>query len=464
MIAHFDICVLGGGPSGATVAARLTRLGHRVALIEQRPFPRPHVGESLSPGIWPLLDVLDVPRNVVRDAVAVTEAAIRWRAGEEHIPVHDRVTVDRATLDSVLLNRARAAGATVLSPVRAGPPVREAGGWRVPVGNGVLHADVLTDASGRRRLLGGHRTWTSPRTLAVHARWPAGPPARAPQMFVDTLPEGWLWAARLPGNDVRAMAFVDPQTLASEAGGPGRLLRQLLRSSALLSQRLPARWPPSRVEVCDATGYVVDQPIGPYHVRVGEAAFAIDPLSSCGVQTAIQSGLVAAAAVHTMLTPGGDTAAALEYYAELQRASVAHHRRTAARLYATHQRCAEEPFWQRRSSGEQSPAPEPLPGSLPGSLADLLGHRVRLRAPAALRDSACVVGDVIARRPALHHPGLDRPVAFLGGLELGPLLRDLQGAPSLAAAMLRWERILPPGRGAQIVRWLLCRALLERAP
>jgi hypothetical protein len=384
-----------------------------------------------------------------------------WDGTAERVPVHDSVTVDRARFDAVLLHQAEAAGATVRSPVGAGRPVRDDGGWRIPVEQRALRARVVADASGRHRLLGGHRGWTGPRTLAVHARWPGSWPEDAPQTVVDTLPEGWLWAARLPGDDVRVIAFVDPQELRSEAGGPAHLLHRLVHSSTLPGHHVATHGCPGPVEVCDASSYVVDPPIGPDHVRVGEASFGIDPLSSSGVQTAIQSGLAAAVAVHTLLTPGGDVAATLEYYAELQRRCVVHHQQTAARFYAAHHRFARESFWQRRSSGAP-PGPPSSPPPVPWTA--LLAHRVRLRAPAVLRDVPCLVGDLVVRRPALHHPDLYRPVAFLAGVELAPLLRDLPAAPSLATALQQWDHALPPGRGAEIVGWLHRRALLEPAP
>jgi hypothetical protein len=49
------------------------------------------------------------------------------------------------------------------------------------------------------------------------------------------------------------------------------------------------------------------------------------------------------------------------------------------------------------------------------ALDELLPHRVRLRPPAELRETACRVGERIERRLALHFPEQDRPVAFLAG-------------------------------------------------
>jgi flavin-dependent dehydrogenase len=51
----------------------------------------------------------------------------------------------------------------------------------------------------------------------------------------------------------------------------------------------------------DATTYFAQDPIGEDQIRVGEACFSLDPLSSTGVEKAMHSGLIAATAIHTIL-------------------------------------------------------------------------------------------------------------------------------------------------------------------
>jgi flavin-dependent dehydrogenase len=448
----WEVAVLGGGPAGATVAARLAGLGHRVVVIEQRAFPRPHVGESLSPAVWPVLDAAGVPRAAVRaTGVQVRTAGVRWRTGEEDLlPLHDGLTVDRGAFDALLLGHARAAGAVVRAPLRAGRPRRTAGGWRVPTAEGSVEARFVVDATGRRRLLGGTRMPTSPRTVAVHARWAAAWPGDGPGTRIAALADGWVWAAALPGGDVRVMAVTDPGMLAVE--GAGRLLRRFLAAVPGVGEP-DGGTPP---EVCDASSYAVSPAVEVDLVRVGEAAFAIDPLSSCGVQTAVQSGLAAAATAHTLIR-GPDPTAALEYYGDLVRAAAATHARTASALYAEHAGHAGEPFWRARSTAP----PERSRPAAP-ALADLLPRRARLRPDAALRSTACLLGDTVGRRPALHAAGLDRPVAFLDGRPVAPLLEQLQAAPTLGEAMAEWERTRP-GRGRQLADWLHRNDLLEAA-
>ena len=453
-----EVCVVGAGPAGATLAARLAALGHDVAVVERARFPRAHVGESLSAGAWPLLDALGVREPVGQAGFVETETArVRWRGDdEERVRVPGGLTVDRATFDALLLERARAAGARVLAPVRAARPRRRAEGWEIALGDRVLRTRFVADATGRARLLGGRCARSAPRTLALHALCEPAPAPDGAQTRIDALADGWLWGAHLPGGGFRAMAFVDASALRAAGGERARLLRRLLAQSPLFAE-LAAH---GAVQACDATCYAAPTPIDATSVRVGEAAFAIDPLSSSGVHTAIGTGLAAAVAVHTILDGAGDTEAAIEYYAAHQRHAVERHATTAAVIYAEHRAHAGASFWRLR--GCAAPAPEPAPAA--PSLVDLLPRRVRLTATAALRDTPCLVDDRIEHRRALVHPALVRPVAFVGGSELAPLLDELQASASLALVLRGWERRLPPDRGRQIVRWLHARQLIEAAP
>lgn len=461
--------VAGGGPAGAAVAAALARAGHEVLVVERCAFPRAHVGESLAAGAWPVLAALGVADAVAARGVTVREARVRWRtAEEERVPVARGLTVDRGALDALLLAHARACGAGAwvgVEPARW-PRRLPDGGWTLRMGEHVVQTQMLVDATGRQRLLGlgRPRVRAGPRTVAVHARWDPGAVARdGAQTRIDAVAAGWLWGAHIPDGSFRAMGFVDPSALRAVGGDAGRMLDGLIADSPVFAD-LRGRARAQAAVACDATTYASEDPIDAATAKVGEAAFAIDPLSSCGVQTALQTGLAAAAAVNTILL-GNDAAAAIAFYSAHQDHTVARHSATAAGMYAQHQEHANHPFWQARA---RSPAPGPSGGSAPAEgptpLASLLARRVRLAPGATMVATPCLVDDRIERRPALIHPTLDRPVAFLSGAPLAPLLDDLDKVPTLAAALTRWDRAPPAGRGHAIAAWLVARGLLEPAP
>ena len=64
----WDVVVVGGGPAGATVSGLLARSGHRVLVLEREKFPRYHIGESLVPGVLPVLKELGLEERYVAAA------------------------------------------------------------------------------------------------------------------------------------------------------------------------------------------------------------------------------------------------------------------------------------------------------------------------------------------------------------------------------------------------------------
>lgn len=370
--------------------------------------------------MWPLLELLGV-----REAAGVRRAQVArvvW-SGPERLRESDALTVDRARFDTLLLRHAAHAGATIVH----GHDVRAAGA-----------ASLLVDASGRRRALGGARRRTSPRTLALHAVW-RDARAGAADTFVEARADHWLWGAHLPGGGFRAMLFLAPERV--RRAELGALYRRLVLGAPLFGAVL-ADASPGFVQACDASCYAALHPVEDATVKVGEAAFAIDPLSSSGVQCAIQSGLAAALAIHTMLD--GERDAAVGYLRDHQRHAVEHHAALAARAYADCGAYAGEPFWARRAASAQAP-----PTRDPVPLEALLPHPVRLAPGAALAPVPCIVGDRVATRRALTDASLARPVAFLGGVELAPLLDRLDGGRPLSE--------LP----RPVASWLAARGLLE---
>ena len=131
-----DVCIIGGGPAGSTLAIRLAQLGHRVCLVERATFPRRHLGESLSPGVLPLLETIGARRAVEEAGFRrVRSVQVTWDQGptERQDSAQQGLLVDRGPFDQLLLERARAAGVRVLQPAVVRERHLEESGWRLRV-------------------------------------------------------------------------------------------------------------------------------------------------------------------------------------------------------------------------------------------------------------------------------------------------------------------------------------------
>ena len=126
MPTQFDAIVIGAGLAGSTAATLLARAGWSVALVEKQRFPRRKVcGECIAASNLPLLDALGVGGEFFASAgpelrrVALMQGK---RVLTADLPAADQPgrawgrALGRETLDTLLLDQARASGAVVMQP------------------------------------------------------------------------------------------------------------------------------------------------------------------------------------------------------------------------------------------------------------------------------------------------------------------------------------------------------------
>lgn len=461
-----EIGVIGGGPAGAASARRLALLGHRVCLVERHAFPRAHIGESLPPSILPVLESLGLrPRVEQAGFLRPGAAVVRWagatttRAYPADAPGFQ---VDRGRFDALLLDAARAAGVRVLQPVRARRPRPSGDGWIVPLQGAVPYPAVrcrfLVDAAGKHANLPRCRRRYTPLTVALYGYWRT-PNLTGTETRVEAGDEAWYWGAPLPDGSVNAAVFLD----GSQCAGLDTARRQsrylsLLAASELLKGCLHGRLL-GPVRVCDAACYLDADPIDSASVKVGEAGFSIDPLSSQGVQSALVSALQASIAVHTLLTCPEHGRLAMAFYRDRQQEAVAQHRQFSTGFYAARDHYRPSPFWSARGAGNVVvPTQPPIP------TAGLTRSRcLRLAAAARIVPVPVIENDRVVPGLALAHPGLERPVAFLANVALVPLLQQTPWGHTAAEIVGHWSHHGPPQRGLDILRWLWARGVVVPA-
>jgi flavin-dependent dehydrogenase len=420
------VVIVGGGPAGATLALRLARLGHPVTVVERSPSPRACDGESLHPGIWPLLDATGIR---VEGALPVLRSLVRW-SSDEVVERHHRVpqlAVTRPAFDAQLIERARRAGAVVLRGTADTDSLTR-------------DARVVADASGRASWSRVKRTRTSEPAITMRGTWRgAGMPVEA---RVEALEDGWIWGSPMPDGSFAAIACVDADSSADEA----RYFAMMRRSSLFRDLRGQAT-----VHCRDATTCAADVVCDERSIRVGDASHSLDPLSSSGVRSAMQSALHASIVINTIVRHPERTAMALDFYRQAQRAAVAEHVQWTRSFYAE-SRWRDRVFWRKRA------------GSLIASSLEIARDVPLTLAPnVSIDDVPCIVGDLIEPRRGVTGPALARSFVWIGGIEAATLLQPLAQATLTGQELLRrWRGTVPIGREQAMFDALLRTGVLAR--
>ena len=295
-----DVLVLGGGPGGAATAIACAQAGvRRVVLVERDAFPREHVGETLHPGVEPLLAQLGVAEEVRRAGFLRHEGNwIEW-AGERRFAAFGAddagawtgLQAWRADFDAILLERARALGVNILQPCQAIRPLlgEQCGVAGVETSQHTMTASFVVDAAGDRHWLARHlglEIKKYSRRLTARYGYAEGACAArddAPEIVSDA--RGWTWTAR-----VRPHLY--QWTRLSFVGDPGDEAGQGERE--WLPTEFKVLRPRGAARGADVTWRMVTRPAGAGYFLVGDAAAVLDPASSHGVLKAITSGILSA--------------------------------------------------------------------------------------------------------------------------------------------------------------------------
>jgi menaquinone-9 beta-reductase len=143
MTNSFDAVIIGAGPAGSSAAILLARAGWSVAIVEKQRFPRRKVcGECIAASNLALLESLGIGAAFEANAgpelhkVALMRGASQIVADlpdAKHQKYRWGRALGRETLDTLLLEQARATGATILQPWSVQKIVGSAGDWRIEI-------------------------------------------------------------------------------------------------------------------------------------------------------------------------------------------------------------------------------------------------------------------------------------------------------------------------------------------
>ncbi|QTL01552.1 FAD-dependent oxidoreductase [Aquabacter sp. L1I39] len=300
-----DVIVVGGGPAGAAAAIVAASRGLATLLCEHKP-ERSLPGESLQPGIEPLMIQLGLPDGLAQVSGARNAGVWISLAGKTSFQAFGGDAsgswqgwqIRRPAFETLLRNRAAALGAQLLMPCRVRAPLLESGCViGVATEAGPFFAPLVIDASGSARWLSrslGLPVARHSPILRVRYGYRTGAcPARdkAPALIANQ--DGWTWSARIRGGVYQWTRLrVDREALQTDAP-PDEL--------SGLDPLGPSRG-------ADVTWRLAQRSAGPGWMITGDAAARLDPASAQGVLRAVMGGMMAGHAAHRHLREGVELA------------------------------------------------------------------------------------------------------------------------------------------------------------
>ena len=344
--------VAGGGPAGSALALDLSRRGFRIAIVERSAYQDFRVGETLPPAIRKLLAELGVwEQFAASDRLESYGIRSAWETPfarhQDFVfnPYGCGWHVDRARFDAMLAAAAAKAGAALLVSARITTVRQDANGdWLLEViqeqNKRMLRGQWLVDATGRKTFLApkfGCRANVVDRLIGAVAVSPHS--GEAQWTLIEAVENGWWYSAPLPGARTVFAYMTD-----SNLWAPSRW-EEFLKTAPLTSERASAIGAGSPVQVVSAATMLRQPVAGPNWMIVGDAAFAVDPLSGQGIYKSIESGLRSAAVLARALA--GDSSGIIEYESWTDE-SFRSYLAVRHQFYGAVDRWPESPFWQRR--------------------------------------------------------------------------------------------------------------------
>jgi flavin-dependent dehydrogenase len=354
-----DVIVIGGGPAGSTCSTLLAQHGLRVKLFERERFPRFHIGESLIPETYwvlqrlKMLDKMKASHFVKKYSVQFVNAQGKLSAPFyfwDNKPHECSQTwqVVRSEFDLMMLRNAAEQGVDVHEATRVLDVLFDADravGVRLQKEDGTtedVHARVVVDASGQSTMLQNRfklRMWDP--VLNKGAIWTywrgayrdTGRDEGATLVIQTPNKQGWWWY--IPQhNDQVSLGVVAPfDYLFKGRGSHEQTYHEEVELCPEVKKRIASAKQITGYFATKDYSYRSKQVAGDGWVLIGDAFGFLDPLYSSGVLLALKSGELAADAIAEGIAKNDVSAAQIGKWGNIFNQGVDRMRRLVCEYY-----------------------------------------------------------------------------------------------------------------------------------
>jgi flavin-dependent dehydrogenase len=339
-------------------------MGLGVSVLERGDYRNIRIGEHITPRTLAHLRAVGFPAPDREEAHLCSSGVDAWWGAStaSHMdyffhPAGRGFNLSRPLFDASLANKCREDGIAILTQARLLRADWKRNRWIVQVNvrqkTRVLQPRLIVDATGRSAAFAraqGSIIQGEDRQIALVAM--GGNRTDADQsggrILIESAETGWWYFAPLSAGRCVCMFFTDADLLPSRAKAviPLWWKQQVHCTNHVWSRAFEYRWLADPIVRC-ARSQRLDRFAGVGWLAVGDAAMAFDPLSSQGIEKAVDHGNRAATAIGAHLS--GDREALQDYCIVLED-QYTNYRRTRASYYEIEKRWPNAKFWQRRQT------------------------------------------------------------------------------------------------------------------
>lgn len=329
---HFDVIIIGGGPTGSTAASLLAQKNYKVLLLEKEKFPREHIGESLIPASYDILSKLGVLEDLAK--ISPRKPGVNFISNdgesqslwcfknvvkdESYLSYH----VKRSAFDKLLLDNSRIKGAVVLEQhaVKQVDLDREDGIVVLKATDGIgvsktFTAKFLIDASGQNTFLGSKLGVKKPvKDLDRVALWSHWSGVKYDSALIQGAikivylsgneKKGWIWMIPISKDNLSVGVVLNNSFLKSEKvkyanslDWKHEMYMSEITNSQAVNKLLGSAKMDHKTQLNGDYSYYCEKKYGHNFAMIGDAGAFLDPIFSSGIFVGMHSAELVSEAI-----------------------------------------------------------------------------------------------------------------------------------------------------------------------
>ena len=331
----YDVIIIGGGPSGSTSATLLAQKGLSVLLLEKESFPREHVGESLIPISYDLLNRQGLIEGMRK--ISTRKPGVSFEANdginrslwcfksvikdESYLAFH----VIRSAFDKLLLDNSKDKGAEVREQYMVknvnldrADKIVEVLATNAEGKEEKFESKFIIDASGQStflgRKLGVKKSYTDLDRVATWSHWTNNEYDNSLNegvikiIYLGGEKKGWLWVIPVSKDHLSIGVVVNNDHVKekkkkfkdSEDWKKDFYLEELAESYLYKTVLKNAKME-HKVAMAGDYSYYCEKKYGDNYALVGDAGAFLDPIFSSGIYVGMHSAELVADALYEKL-------------------------------------------------------------------------------------------------------------------------------------------------------------------